>query len=207
MTTPAGICIYLNKVYVTQYGANSLNVYSTEGRYMQSVGGGGCKELEFSYPTGVAVSTVNSLIYICDCCNNRIQRLNLNLTFNSFIPIINSPIDIKLTPQCIVVLTSQNPCIRFYDYSHQLIKEIITREDNQLINPLCFCLDRYFNILLTDFSAHSVVIFSNRGELLHKFGKRGEGRGDLIFPTGIATDREDRILVVSRNPEHCIQLF
>ena len=60
---------------------------------------------------------------------------------------------------------------------------------------------------MTDFSADCVMIFSNRGELLHKFGKRGEGRGDLISPAGIATDREDRILVVSQNPEHCIQLF
>ena len=90
MTTPAGICIYLNKVYVTQYIANSLTVYSTEGRYIQSVGGIGCKELEFQSPKGVAVSTVNSLIYISDSWNNRIQCLNLNLTFNSFIPIINS---------------------------------------------------------------------------------------------------------------------
>ena len=52
-----------------------------------------------------------------------------------------------------------------------------------------------------------VLIFSSRGQLLHKFGKRGEERGDLISPTGMAVDREDRIIVVSRNSKHCIQLF
>ena len=208
MNSPNGICINLNRVYVTLLNVNSLTVYSTEGKYIESVGRGGNKELKFSCPTGVAVSTVTSLIYICDYLNNRIQCLNLNLTFNSFIPIITYPRDIKLTPEDIVVLTDGNPCIRFYNYSHQLIREIITRrEGNQVINPQYFCLDREFNILMSDFSSCSVMIFSNRGELLHKLGKRGEGRGDFISPTGIATDREGRIIVVSRNPEYCIQMF
>ena len=208
MNVPTGICVYLNKVYVTQFGANSLTVYSIEGRYIESVGREGNKELEFQFPRGVAVSNVNDLIYICEVNNYRIQCLKSDLTFNSFIPNINRPLDINLTPQNIVVLTLGSPCIQLFDYSHQLIRELITRgEGNQTIRPYYFCLDRYFNILLTDFSADSVMIFSNRGELLHKFGKRGEGRGDLISPTGIATDGEGRIIVVSENPKHCIQLF
>ena len=216
MNSPHGICINLNRVYVTQYYANSLTVYSTEGKYIQSVGRRGNKELEFNCPRGVAVSTVNNLIYVCDSWNNRIQCLNLDLTFNSFIE-VNYPRDIKLTPEDILVLTEGNPCIQFYDYSHQLIREIITQgESCQVINPLYFCLDRELNILVTDFSAGStysefsidiVLIFSNSGELLYKLGKRGEGRGDFISPTGIVTDREGRIIVVSRNPEHCIKIF
>ena len=206
MNVPYGICINLNKVYVTQYSiANSLTVYSTEGKYIQSVGREGNKELEFIQPRGFAVSTVNNLIYICDYLNNSIQCLNLNLTFNSFIPKINYPRDIKLTPKDIVVLTAGSPCIQFYDYSHQLIREIIIREEgNQVINPQCFYLDRKFNILITDFSANTVLIFSNRGQLLYKFGKRGEERGDFISPTGIATDREGRVLLI-RTTSHPIQ--
>ena len=76
-----------------------------------------------------------------------------------------------------------------------------------MINPRYFCLDRDFNILMTDCSADNVMIFSNRGQLLYKIGKRGEGRGDFISPTGIATDREGRIIVVSWNPKYCIQMF
>ena len=72
-----------------------------------------------------------------------------------------------------------------------------------MTKPHYFCLDREINILITDFSANIVLIFSNRGELLYKLGKRG----DFISPTGIATDRDGRIIVVSHNPEHCIQIF
>ena len=208
MNSPHGICINLNRAYVTQLRAHSLTVYSTEGKYIEAVGRRGNKELEFNYSRGVAVSTVTNLVYLCDYRNNRIQCLNLNLTFNSFIPKVFHPRDIKLTPEDIVVLTEGNSCIRFYDYSHQLIREIIIQgEGNQMINPLYFCLDREFNILMTDYTACSVVIFSNRGELLHKLVKSEEGRGDIISPTGIATDREGRIIVVSENPKYCIQLF
>ena len=209
MNSPFGICIHLSKVYVTQCVANSLSVYSTEGRYIQSVGREGKKELEFVLPRGVAVSTVNNLIYICDFRNNRIQCLNLNLTFHSSIPAVTQPRDIKLTSRDVVVLIGGSPCIQFYDYSHQLIRQTITRgEGNQVLIPWYFCLDREFNILMTDYSSDRVLIFSDRGQLLHKFGKRGEGRGDLISPTGIAVDREDRIIVSSHNiPKHCIQIF
>ena len=110
------------------------------------------------------------------------------------------------TPQDVAVMT-EAPCIKFYDYSHLLIREINILGCNQLIDPLFFCIDRSFNILMTDCSAARVLIFSDRGQLLHKFGKRGEGRGDLISPTGIAVDREDRIIVVSCDPKHCIQIF
>ena len=166
------------------------------------------EELEFINPTAVAVSAVNNLIYICDSWNDRIECLNLNLTFNSFILNVNYPRDIKLTPHNIVVLRSGTPCIQFYDYSHQLIRGIITRgEGNQVIKPQCFCLDRELNILITDFSAGSILIFSGRGKRLLKFGKRRERRGDFISPTGIAMDREGRIIVVSHTPEHCIQIF
>ena len=207
MNIPHGICINLNRVYITQYSAHSLTVYSTEGKCIESVGREGNKELKFSCPTGVAVSTAKNLIYICELGNNRIQCLTLNLSFNSFIPNVTYARDIKLTPEDIVVLTDGSLCIRFYDYFHQLIREIIIQgKVNQVINPQYFCLDREFNILMTDCSACSVMIFSNKGQLLRKVGKRGEERGNFIFPTGIATDRDGKIIVVTRNPKYCIQM-
>ena len=205
---PEGICIDRDKVYVTQYISSSLNVYSTQGIYLQSVGKFGNKELEFYWPRGVGISTVNNLIYICDWFNNRIQCLNLDLTFNTIISGVNTPRDIKLTYEHIIVLTGGNPCICYYNYSHQLTTEIITQGwGNQVIESWHFCLDKELNIVMTDYSANRVLLFSNRGRLLHTFGKRGKGRGEFISPTGIALDFENNIIVTSQNPGHCIQLF
>ena len=208
MDWPDGICINHSKVCVTQFFSHSLNVYSTEGEFLNSVGKEGKGKLEFYLPTGVAVSNENKRIYICDRDNARIQCLNLDLIFHSFIEDIPSPGDVKLTSDEVVVLTSGDPCVRYYNYSHQLIRQIIPRgEGNLVINPLYFCVDKANNILMADVATNCVLIFSNRGELIHKFGQEGEDRGEFINASGIALDSEDRIIVASMNPNHCIQLF
>ena len=208
MDCPEGICINHSKVYVTQYGSHSLNVYSTEGKFLNSVGKRGERKLEFDWVRGVAVSNEKKRIYICDSKNARIQCLNLDLTFHSFIEDIPSPRDVKLTSDEVVVLREGDPCVRYYNYSHQLIRQIIPRvEGNLVIIPLYFCVDKANYILMTDSITNCVLIFSNRGELIHKFGQRGEDRGEFIDAAGIALDSEDRIIVISKNPNHCIQKF
>ena len=95
-----------------------------------------------------------------------------------------------------------------YTYSHQLIREIIPRgEGNPVLLPSCLTLDSSSNILITDMNAHCVCVYSFGGELIHRFGKEGETRGDFIEPRGIAIDFEGRIIVASYNPEHCIHVF
>ena len=66
MCSPSGMFIYSGKVYITQLGADSLTVYSTDGKYAQSVGSYGKGELEFDWPTAVTVSEVNNSVYVSD---------------------------------------------------------------------------------------------------------------------------------------------
>ena len=86
MNGPYGICIYQNTVYVTQCKGNNLNIYSRECKLLSSVGQKGSRELEFNDPRGITVSSKWSRIYICEYDNDRVQCLNLDLTFNCFIP-------------------------------------------------------------------------------------------------------------------------
>ena len=208
MWTPAGICIKQNKVYVTLFCSHCLNVYSTEGKYLNSVGVKGKNELQFDQPRGLDISTDRDRIYLAEHGNDRIQCLNLNLKFNSFIDDIYGVRDVKLTSNEIVVLSARNPCVSLYTYSHQLIRDMIPKGDgNPVVTPVSFILDKSFNILITDFGMHCVSIFSFGGDLIHRFGKEGKKRGDFIKPSGITVDVEGRIIVSSKNPEHCIQVF
>ena len=146
----------------------------------------------------------------CEHGNDRVQSLNLDLTFNGFIPDIYGAIDVKLTPEEIVVLCCKNPCIRIYNSSHQLSRQLISKGKdsiNQLRIPVCLFLDSDHNIIITDFGLHCVSIFSYTGELIHKIGEEGKEKGDFIGPRGITMDSEGRIFVVSRNPNHCLQVF
>ena len=208
MELPAGICIKQNKVYVTQLSSHCLNVYSTEGKYLKFVGVKGKKELEFDKPGGLDISTDKDRIYIAEFYNARVQCLSLNLKFNSFIDDILGAKDVKLTSNEIVVLSSRNPCVSLYTYSHQLIREMIPKgEGNPVLIPFNLILDEAANILITDIKIHSVFVFSFEGELIHRFGREGEKRGEFIMPRVIAIDSKGRIIIVSDNPNHCIQIF
>ena len=190
MDIPSGMCISQNKLFIIQTGGHCLNLYSIDGNFLNSVGKKGNKELEFDCPTNLSVSPVENRIYICDLRNHRIQCLNSDLTFHSIIPNITT-FRIHCTSDEIIALRSKRPFISFYNYSHQLVREILSSTDTPIDSPFDFCIDSQNNILIVDDSAHCVLIFSNNGELVHKFGQEGEGRGEFINPTAIALDSEN----------------
>ena len=208
MQSPSSICINQNKVYVIQSGSSLLTVYSTDGKYLQSVGGEGKDHLEFDGLRGLDVSSELDRLYIAEYGNDRIQSLNLDLSFHSIIDDIYGSKDVKLTPEEIVVLSARNPCISLYSYTHQLIREMIPRgETYQLKSPGRFILDKYFNFFITDIKSHCVCVYSYGGEFLHKFGKEGNQEGEFIQPYGIAISPEGKIILTSDNPNHHIQIF
>ena len=208
MEFPLDICIKHNRVYITQNTSNLLTVYSTDGKYLKSVGGKGKNHLEFDLPRGLDISTELNKIYIAEYGNDRIQSLNLDLSFHSIIDDIFGATDVKLTPEEIVVLSARNPCVSLYSFSHQLIREMIPRGKTCQLNIPCrFVLDTSFNILITDFGSHCVCVYSFRGEFLHKFEGVGNQKGYFIKPCGIIICPQGRIIVASDNPNHPIQIF
>ena len=192
LRSPAGICIHLSRVYVTQSIQHSVAVYSIVGKLIRCVGREGTGELEFSYPKGIAVSTQTNTIYVCDWLNNRVQCLSLDLTFHSSILGVSRPKDVKITSGDIMVLTGG--CIQVYNKSHKLMKEIGLLTSTE---PSYFCLDIKNNIIL---SAQSVMVFSYSGELIHEFGEFDNLRG-------VALDSNGRVITASENEGSCIQLF
>ena len=208
MQSPASICINQNKVYVTQSGSNLLTVYSTDGKSLQSVGEEGKDHLEFDGLRGLDVSSELNRIYIAEYGNDRIQSLNLDLSFHSIIDDIYGSKDVQLTPKEIVVLSARNPCLSLYSYTHQLIREMIPHgKTSQLRSPGRFTLDNSSNILITGIKSHCVCVYSYGGEFLRKFGKEGNQKGEFIEPYGITISPEGKIIVTSDNPNHHIQIF
>ena len=172
MNVPFGICFGINEIYVTQRGSHCLNVYSTERKFLKYVGRYGKSPLEFDGPRGLDVSSDKARIYVADCYYDRIQCLNFDLQFISFIDGIHRPVDVKLTPNEIVLLSSGSLCVSLYSYSHQLIREIVPRvEVNSVGHAAALILDKSLNILIADSARHCVCVFSFDGALIHIFGE------------------------------------
>ena len=208
MNGPDNICIRQDRVYVTQFQGHCINVYSTQGALLQSVGTQGDDELQFNNPAGIDISVDKYRIYVAELQNCRVQCLNFDLTFNSFISDNYVAKDVKLTSDEVIVLSCANPCVSIYNYAHQSIRKIITRGTGEQMNlPACLFIDPLGNLLISDYYDSCVRVFSHDGGLRHQMGTDGEGKGQFIHPRGITIDREGRIVVLSDNPNYAVQFF
>ena len=210
MNGPVGICIYQNNVLITQVYGHCINMYELEGKLIESVGVGGNGEAQFKYPFGLDVSDRTNNIYVCDCDNNRIQILTEDLKYHSMlgIDLLRLPRDVKVTRDRVLVLDQSDPCMFVFNSDHVLTNRLISRGVGKQTNkPLCFDIDRDYNIIMSDLGNHCVYVFNQEGEQIHKFGNRGQGIGEFYHPWGIALDNTGHIIVVCEKDTNCLQFF
>ena len=73
LQVPCGLCVTDQYVYVCDIGLNNVSVFTAGGgNFVASFGRKGQKEGNFDYSFGVNVDR-DGFVYICDCCNSRIQ--------------------------------------------------------------------------------------------------------------------------------------
>ena len=210
MSQPLGICTTHNRVLVTQYNGHCITMYELEGKLIKSVGSKGSGEAQFNYPNGLAVSDRTNNVYVCDYYNNRIQIFTEDLKFHSMlgIGVFNQPRDIKVTRDRVLVLDESNPCMFVFNSNHVLTNRLITRgEGKQTNSPVCFDIDREYNIIMSDYRNHCVYVFNQEGEEIHRIGKKGQGIGEFISPWGIVLDNTGRIIVVCEKDTARLQFF
>ena len=114
--------------------------------------------------------------------------------------------DLKIATSLFVVLFwNCNYPIQTFSRDGNLT-QVITSQD-QLINARYLCVDRHLNIIVCDYGANNLKVFSIEGHLLTTIGQEGEGPGKFCFPTGIDVDKEGRIVVVDSKQSHRLQFF
>ena len=210
MNKPLGICITHNRVLVTQWGGHCITMYELEGKLIESVGSKGSGEAQFNSPHGLAVSDRTNNVYVCDCCNNRVQIFTEDLKFHSMlgIGVFKYPLDVKVTRDRILVLDTSDPCMFVFNSNHVLTNRLITRGDGkQTKDSVCFDIDREYNIIMSDCKNHCVYVFNQEGEEIHRFGKNGQGIGEFHYPYGIVLDNTGRIVVVCEKETACLQFY
>ena len=217
MSEPWGLAIHGDYLYVTDRKLDAIFQFKMEPQFSLSLhfsfvtkqGNQGSQIREFDHPTNLAVST-NGDVYIADCSNNRVQILNSSLQHLRTLTeqLIRSPCDIKLTTDEVYVLCRDNPCVQVFSHTGERLRSLISRGNQlQVTNPLCFCLDAAENILISDYSAHKIQIFSKEGNLIKTVGEEGHQVGMLHHPTGLALTNELNLVVVSNNDNFTFQIF
>ena len=114
--------------------------------------------------------------------------------------------DLKLAPSLFIVLLYECPYpVQSFSRDGNLMHLIVSQE--QLICPMYFCLDRHMNIIISDFRAHNVKVFSRDGQLVATIGHEGTGPGEFQNPQGIDINKEGLVVVVDRKDSHKLQFF
>ena len=210
---PWGIAITSEHIYVTdrelhalfQFNKNSFQLLNKTGTKGQTDG-------QFNTPTGLCTDYSGD-VFVADSDNNRVCIFSYDLKFISKLGMgqLNNPRDVKLTPDCqVVVLDSSPKCVHFYSRNGHLLSSCVSRGKGPkylVSTPFFLCMDIAGNIILSDWDNHSIKIISKSGHLIHTIGKKGHGIGEFVYPTGISVSKSGVIFVVSYNANFSIQCF
>ena len=199
MSCPKGLLIRGKKVFVSH--SDCILVYQLDGKFVSRIGSRGSGKLQFNCPWGLSTDEYNNDIYICDNGNNRIQIISENLQYRSQFgkDTLHCPRDIKLYKDNIFILDTSNPCLHRYNRDLVLQQSVVTRGGQQVRDPWFFFIDKFGNILISDYGSDLILILNSEFELIHKIS--------APYPYGITIDREDRIIVVCDSDSNCLKIF
>ena len=192
MNSPLCIAFYLNKVFVSQLGAGCLLFYDLNGKFLKQIRNPGNGEGQLSHPYGITIDESNGDIFVCDCSNNRVQIFSKDFLFKSQFGkgILKYASDIKLTNEYIYVLSCTNIFLYSFNYNLNAVLNSISKHLKQ---PHSFCIDGAGNFIISDYTLHSIFLFNQEGDLVHKI------TDSIQKPVGITLDARGRIVLVGRN--------
>lgn len=80
-------------------------------------------------------------------------------------------------------------------YSH--VFSIYGAGADRLSQPTEVAVGKDGKIYVADTQKHRIMVFDGNGRFVTKFGKKGQGKGEIEFPSGITVDDAGRVYVVS----------
>jgi DNA-binding beta-propeller fold protein YncE len=162
-----------DNVYVADEQNHRIQKFTSSGGYITQWGNPAPVDGELAWaPGAVAVDIVKDWVYVVDM-QNRLQKMDLSGNF----------------------ITQWGGTGKG---DGQLRLGDMNDLDNQGPNGQ-MAVDVMDNIFVVDNMNHRVQKFKPSGDFLMKFGSRGSGNGQFLFPVGIAIDNKNGFIYVSDN--------
>lgn len=140
------------------------------------------------FSTPMSVAARGDDVFLCDGQGGAVYHLNL--ATRDFFSISHAggepfgwPIDVTLAGPYIAVADSKRGAVFVMDYDG---RDIRTIGQGELTRPASVSWsDARREYWVLDTAAHACVIFDETGNLLHRFGQRGESLGEFNYPAGL----------------------
>ena len=168
------------------------------------------KSVETEYRVWGIDTNTNTDIYGCEESNQSIVVFDKDLKFLKRIKLRTTQVtsdtytrSIKLYEDKMYVMfdgwVSSLPFrLQIFNLEGELMKCLI--KENEIRRSEFFSIDRLGNIIVTDWRANQIKIFSKEGDVLHAITSAmlpGDQKFD--YPTGVAIDKQNRIIVAHNN--------
>ena len=206
---PWGVAVNKHgEMAVSDNNNHRVQVFSTEGRFLFSFGGRGTGDEQFNKPRDVTYDKDDNLL-VADCLNNRIQQFSRR---GQFLRTFGAKGELGGKLKFPVgISTSHDGNIIVADYGNKRVvvftpegRVLLTLHGDQL-NPW-HCVSHGNRYFVSYFNGNCIKVFSEQGDFLYQFGRKGTGDGEFDSPVGLAVDKSGRLVVCDIN-NHCIQLF
>ena len=213
LSRPWGIALTEEYIYVTDIAIHALFQFDKKSfQLVNRTGTMGHTDGQLNYPRGLCIDYSGG-VFVAETNNNKVCVFSKELQFLSNLGVgqLESPTDIKLTPDCLLAVLDSSPkCVHFFSMNGHLLSSCVSLgggPDCLVYSPYFFCIDTAGNLIISDCVRHSIKIVDRNDQLLHTVGRQGHARGELHLPLGISVSHSGTIFVVSRNDNFSIQSF
>ncbi len=196
-------------IWVTDYGNNRVEKFSSKGSFIAAYGTEGSGNLQFHGPGGIDVNQSTGNVYISDAGNHRVEELSSSGTFVRAFGFsgageLSSPGGLKIDSAGNVWVPdmSANKIVEFSStgtfiatYGKEGTGEV------QFKRPVAIAFSGT-SLWVTDSGNHRAQRLSSTGTYLGQYGGEGEGSGELYSPEGIAADSAGNLYVVDDGASH-----
>ncbi len=190
------------RLYVADTGNNRLVSFGSDLNYLAEFNADG--RLEF--PVGL-VNDSKGRFFVVEGLKRKVVLIDIKTESIKEIDFSDVPRGKGIYPDMLAidskdnlyVIDKANRCILVFDAALRYKKRITVKGDFTGFADIK--VDRKGNIYTLDTLRGVVYIFNKKGEIIHKFGRRGDGKGEFDFPTSIAIDQRGLIYVVDQHKD------
>ena len=213
LKTPWGVAVNeRNEIAVTDISRHRIQVFSSDGTYLRSIGRKGDKHGEFNWPAGIAFDLKNENILVVDGLNHRVQFFSEQGEYlNQFGEGGNLDLKLKnphgLSLDCdgnIIVGSAGNKLVKIFSQSGGQLLQKIGGNGSFTFPIHCIQYDKY--LIVSDSHEHCIKVHDRDGKFLYQFGKEGEGVGEFNKPRCLSVNKSGHLMVCDTG-NHRVQVF
>ena len=212
LDNPLRITLSRDSIYVSQ--RENAIIFSFNRNQIESI-----QRTRVQYSPSALACYNNLFVYVCEYNNPIIHMLDPDLDEDKTI-FLQSPYfnmnrqrdsthteSLEVTEKGIWVLFSD--CVhplQFFSHKGEFIRIVIS--EGKIERAFYFCLDTVGNILVSDYDANRVKVFSPDGEILATIGRDGQvGSGEICHPQGIGVSKRFNIVMVDWKQNYPLQFY